>query len=220
MLEFSPRTADAKGLYREMFSRPLRKSVQTNAGRVQQAGKAEYCVWYLSREGGFMSRGDEDLGTKVAEEAMALLGYGHPLLRSALAKYVFADLSGEKIYRFVVGSRPTIKYEVRAAPQRGTVTFVDRANKLDERGQTDAALDLIYDQVDALLRSGDFAQVDVVLDKVDVGSVSPDLLLGLLTATLPARTRLASRRAFFRRVEEKLKRREDWADNLLAGLEN
>jgi hypothetical protein len=98
--------------------------------------------------------------------------------------------------------------------------ILERANQLDKRGDTDAALDLIYDQIDGLLKSGEFQKVDALLEDAEVGSFSVDLLLGLLTATLPARTKLAARRDFFLRAEASLRQRAGWKDDLLRGLES
>jgi hypothetical protein len=97
--------------------------------------------------------------------------------------------------------------------------FVQRAVRLDEKGHTDAALDLIYDSVDELMRKGEFPQLDSMLSKVEPASLSADILLGILTATLPARSRLAARRDLFRKAESVLKARSDWQEGLLVGLE-
>jgi hypothetical protein len=98
--------------------------------------------------------------------------------------------------------------------------FVEQAARLDKLGHTDAALDLIYDRIDTLLIAHEFDEVDAILESADLKILSIDVLLGLLTSTLPARTKLASRKAFFMAIEQEAKRRGEWEQGLLTGLEN
>jgi len=58
------------------------------------------------------------------------------------------------------------------------------------------------------------------LRQVDVRIFSTDLLLGILTATLPAKSKLPSRTPFFGKVEAIIKRRGEWEKGLLTGLES
>ena len=97
--------------------------------------------------------------------------------------------------------------------------FVDHARRLDQLGQTDAALDLIFSQVDELLVAGDYQRVDVLLASVPANELSMDLLLGLLAVTLPARSRLTQRATFYSTVEMVLRERGHLKEGLLAGLE-
>ena len=96
---------------------------------------------------------------------------------------------------------------------------MERADRLDDGKHTDAALDLIYDAVDKLMRDRQFDQLDAILAPIAVVGLSVDILLGLLTATLPAKSRLPSRGAFFNAVEQSLKRRGVYEQGLLTGLE-
>jgi hypothetical protein len=96
--------------------------------------------------------------------------------------------------------------------------LVARARRLDEKGQTDAALDLVYDAIDEKLRNGEFQDVDSMLAALHVADLSCDLLLGVLTATLPAKSRLPSRRAVLSETESVLKRRGEYEEGLLTGL--
>jgi len=97
--------------------------------------------------------------------------------------------------------------------------FVRRAQRLDEHGRTDAALDLIYDSIDQMLRNGQFSDLDTLLVRLPTNTLSADMLLGVLTATLPARSRLSNRMEFFHNVEASLKERGEFEDGLLTGLE-
>jgi hypothetical protein len=86
-------------------------------------------------------------------------------------------------------------------------------------GKTSAALDLIYDSVDDLLRKGNFDQLDSMLAAFPIAELSVDMLLGILTATLPAKSRLPSRGKLFKEIEKTLKERNELEEGLLTGLE-
>jgi hypothetical protein len=102
--------------------------------------------------------------------------------------------------------------------ERSTESFLNHARRLADRGHIDAALDIIYDQVDEMLLAGKFDDVDHLLGGIDVGMLSVDLLIGILTATLPARQRLANRPLFYARVEQALTERGELKTGLLEGL--
>jgi hypothetical protein len=97
-------------------------------------------------------------------------------------------------------------------------SFLQRAQRLDRMGHTDAALDLLYDNIDEQMRQGRFADLDLVLATLHVEDYSADMLLGLLTATLPARSRLLARASLLTKVEETLRRRGKYEEGLLVGL--
>ena len=114
--------------------------------------------------------------------------------------------------------RPVV---VASAPQATThvAAFVERANQLDTSGHSDAALDILYAAIDKMFRSGAFADVDAILRDVTVADLSMNILIGLLTTTLPVRRRLPARPGFFQRVESILRKRGQLKEGLLAGLE-
>lgn len=97
--------------------------------------------------------------------------------------------------------------------------FFDGASRLDKRGQTDAALDIIFDRIDEMLLANEFDRVDRLLREIKLSDFSVDLLLGFLTATLPAKNQLSYRDAFFKRVEQLLHNRGEAQDGLLVGLD-
>jgi hypothetical protein len=103
---------------------------------------------------------------------------------------------------------------------RTVESFVYRAHRLDEAGHTESALDLIYDAADSLMRNGQFEQLDALIADAPIAFLSVDVLLAILTSTLPARSRLPSRANLFTTVEQILKRRGEYEEGLLAGLEN
>ena len=108
---------------------------------------------------------------------------------------------------------------VRAPAAARRRSFLDRARRLDERGQTDSALDLIFDQIDELLLARHFDNVNQLLKDAVANDYSAEMLLGVLTATLPAKDRLPNRRDFFQRASQVLESRGEHQDSLLVGLE-
>lgn len=101
-----------------------------------------------------------------------------------------------------------------------TDAFVELADRLTVCGQVDAALDLIFERVDEMFVNGRFEECDRVLQSVPVSEYTADTLIGLLTATLPAKSRLKSRPDFFAKVESVLKGRGEMEPGLLTGLES
>lgn len=91
--------------------------------------------------------------------------------------------------------------------------------ELERNHRLESALDLLYDRVSHLLRSGRFDQLDFELAQITVEETSTDILLGILTATLPGRGRLRQRPDFFETVQEALVQRGELEDGLLTGLE-
>ena len=96
--------------------------------------------------------------------------------------------------------------------------LVERARTLERFGDSATALDLVYDCIDDLLYSDRFSLVACCLLEVEVGTCSVDILLALLTSTLPAKQRIGTRAEFIRRVETELLRRGEDVVQLLAGL--
>lgn len=97
--------------------------------------------------------------------------------------------------------------------------FISNAQQLVQAGRVEAALDSIYDQIDEMMRQGNFAELDRVLSGLAVAELSFHVLLGVLTATLPIRTRLPSRPGLFRRIGQILQERGENEEGLLTGLE-
>ena len=120
---------------------------------------------------------------------------------------------------FKVDPMPQETNTMSATTKSAVETFIDRANRLDALEHTDAALDLLYDAVDDLMRRREFDRLDELLHDTTTSDLSLNVLLGLLTATLPARSRLRSRAGFFQRVDETLRARDEWQEGLLVGLE-
>lgn len=218
----APKEFDSKELYREMFNTPLRREVQPNAGRIQQMGKESYCVAYsLSSPHRYYER----VLTKYLADKVAGVIIGTSKHLKCGCNFVYGDddcayyieLPDTGAWQFMqMGGGLAVSAESRNKG-RG---FVESANRLAQVGHIDAALDLIYDRVDHLLSAGRFPELDALLEKIDPSKLTVDVLLGLLTSTLPGKTKLEFRTILFHKVEEEIRRRGEWENGLLAGLES
>ena len=74
------------------------------------------------------------------------------------------------------------------------------------------------EMVDSLFHAGNLAKANEVLTLVDPSLFGTDVLIGFLTATLPARKRLEAREGFRQKVEAILHERGEWEEDLLSGL--
>lgn len=97
--------------------------------------------------------------------------------------------------------------------------FLDLARRLDKSGQTDAALDIVFDQIDELLLAGKFSQVNRLFVDIATEVYSVELLLGILTVTLPAKNQLQDRAEFYKRTAQTLQSRGELQEGLLVGLD-
>lgn len=86
------------------------------------------------------------------------------------------------------------------------------------KGERDRALDELYDVVRGTLRAGDFEYVDEFLRTIPVTQVPLHLMLGVLTSTLPAKSRLPARQEYKEKVRKELESRQIYRDSLLSGL--
>jgi hypothetical protein len=150
-----------------------------------------------------------------------LLGGGRDspqeLLRRLAAAYCQAEENGTAD-ELKAGIVRAISLSTKATPPEPE-DFLDRARRLDQRGRTDAALDIVYDQIDEMLLAGKVGEVDQRLANADTSRYSVDLLLALLTITLAAKPHLPSRAVFFTRADATLRARGEWEESLLVGLE-
>lgn len=115
-------------------------------------------------------------------------------------------------------AKPSTQETVAAASQHHADGFVVTSATAMASGEIDAGLDMIYREVDRLLKAGSYRELNAVFASTDAASAPIDLTLGLLTATLPVKTRLSSRPDFLLAVAEALSRSGKDAAKLLAGL--
>ena len=79
------------------------------------------------------------------------------------------------------------------------------AMKLDAEVRTAEAVDAILDTIDDALRNGRFDDCSKFLDTHDMEGCSPDILLAILKATLPAKSKITKWYIFLSRVRSLLR---------------
>ncbi len=98
--------------------------------------------------------------------------------------------------------------------------FVLWANYLlAERGKRDSAIDLLFDDFDGLMRNGEIRRIRRILVSLKYTELDTDILLAILTATLPVRSLLPERHSAFLEIQRVICERNEMEDGLLDGLE-
>lgn len=95
--------------------------------------------------------------------------------------------------------------------------FAD-AVEADRLKRKAAAVDILFEHTDGLLREGRFREVDHLLRLTPTEGPSLTFLIGLLSITLPASQHLPARQPLFDRVWQVCVARGRNADKLLGGL--
>jgi hypothetical protein len=99
------------------------------------------------------------------------------------------------------------------------ISWPDELYCLVSLGQTDRALDLLFDRVDDLLFAERLDECDALLVDLDLERLDPALLVGVLSITFQARRVLLCRAGLVDRVEARLLVLvPDRIDALLKGL--
>lgn len=94
--------------------------------------------------------------------------------------------------------------------------------QLLEKNDVDQAIALIYDTLDHAFTSNKFTEVDDWMEDIRAEEYSVDILLSVLTASLPAKKSLPSRGRFFEKVRQSLMTQDinnSMIKLLLMGLE-
>jgi hypothetical protein len=117
-----------------------------------------------------------------------------------------------------VESSPSAISNRETSSNQTTPHWLIEAQRLDREGQTDAAMDLVFDRIDEMLTANQFRDVNSILDAVTTGDWSLTMLMGFLSITLSAADRLPSRPAFFDRVWKTCTSMGKNPEKLLGGL--
>ncbi|HBJ33843.1 MAG TPA: hypothetical protein DDZ51_03565 [Planctomycetaceae bacterium] len=96
--------------------------------------------------------------------------------------------------------------------------FARELTDLDREETVDEALDLAFDQIDDAFLEGRFDWVDQFLKIADVESMSVSLLVGILTITASAESKLRHRSEFRKRAENVIRKRGRYNDTILRDL--
>lgn len=99
--------------------------------------------------------------------------------------------------------------------------WIERVYQAGCRDQIDVGLDELLRAFNQLFQASRFARADSLLQHLDLDRLaSPDLLVGLLVATLPARDRLPSRPLLVTRIRRRLTASHpERVTRLMKGLE-
>lgn len=98
-------------------------------------------------------------------------------------------------------------------------SLIQQCRELISARRVTQGLDLLYKTVDDILYAGDYSALDGIFREIDVASAPIDFLLGLLTATLPVKSRLPSRPDFAKSVKRSITSRGENKEGLFVGLE-
>ncbi|MFC1759412.1 hypothetical protein ACFL2H_11705 [Planctomycetota bacterium] len=128
-----------------------------------------------------------------------------------LASEISQEVSTEKMQVLISTIAPAVEYS-------GDDSFVSHAQRLANKGQIDAALDIVYDRVDEMMLAGQFDEVNQTIADLNVDELSIDIILGVLTITLPGKSKLPDRNKFFEDAKRSLESRGEHCEGLLAGL--
>ena len=83
----------------------------------------------------------------------------------------------------------------------------------------DMCLDKLYEKFDKMMWEGKYIEMDEMLSTMYPDNLSITVMLGVLTSTLPVKSRLTNRPAFFEMVKAEITARGNMEDQLLEGLE-
>ncbi len=99
------------------------------------------------------------------------------------------------------------------------LTWLNKAKDIDRVGKSDEALDIVYDNIDKMLSNNNFIGVDSLLSEIDINEYSVDMLLGLLTSTLPAKNKLENRKYLLELATENVLNAGVYGVEIFVGLD-
>lgn len=99
------------------------------------------------------------------------------------------------------------------------MNLIEKIYEADNNDSPRKRVNIIFDEIDALLCSNKFGPVDHLLQTVDLDKLTTDSLIGILTITADASDKLPHRSFFFNRVKNILKIREEDVEKILLGLD-
>jgi len=211
-----PSVNNPKELYSDFRNKSGREHVQQNLCRIvisdlqiaADSHRISKAVWFVVN----------------AEENSSLFEHMLTSLRREMSHepMLLTLIEDDKVFRKPSSPRTEKILRVLARPSGKEVklaqpSLIERLRELEATSR-DQALDLLYDEIDDFLTESKFDELNQLLANVRVESLSIHLLLGLLTATLPARSKLSAREELRTRVEIDLRQRGIYRDSLLAGL--
>jgi hypothetical protein len=220
-----PSADNGKAIYRQITDASSSQAIQENLSRIVQRDIKN--VTSKSRGHSLADPKPDQTKTTiiVLEELVDFITTGGSKAVEELFELLQRGTDNKEILHaferaFTAARRTSLHFTAggKDSQKERTESFIERARRLDEMGNTDAALDLLYDAVDDLMRSGKFSELNAIIANLSVNDCSLDVLLGVLTATLPARRRLPARAKFYEQAAQIIKSRGEYEDGLLTGL--
>lgn len=170
--------------------------------------------------GGVASRGLSRVASRFHErDLIEAIGSWHRTCANAILE---SSLKHARVFKW--GERNTLQGLYHASTTRYPSTSsaledaVLRAQELASLGSPELGLDIVYDAVDELMSTGQFAQISSSISRLDAGDIDVDILIGVLTATLPAKSRLPTRDRLVSLVGNRLRELNENVAEVLSGL--
>jgi len=116
------------------------------------------------------------------------------------------------------GTMKTSGPEFEAADKEFREQWNARLERLKNPDSTDAQIDIIFAWADSMMVRGRFEDLNNVIAAYRPGEMSTDILLAVLTATNPAKSKLPARAKFYEDVERLVNERGENEPMLLDGL--
>lgn len=103
-------------------------------------------------------------------------------------------------------------------PQSSVVSILYEASELADSGNSRKAIRMIYKQFKDLIVDEKISTIDSAFDIVDYDSLATDVVIAMLTITIPVKDRLANRAEALRSAHRLIEERKEPEDDLLVGL--
>jgi len=97
--------------------------------------------------------------------------------------------------------------------------WLGKAIEEDVSGEPDAAADMVFDRIDQAVAGNRFDEIEALLRADIVPLCTEDVLIALLTATLPAKNHLPGRAEWVRAAKDRLITAFGYDDAVTAGFE-
>lgn len=98
-------------------------------------------------------------------------------------------------------------------------SFLEIAILLQNQGHMRESLAVIYQSVEAYIQDGAIDDLNEKIANVNPDEMSTDIILGVLTATLPVKSKLVARKLLFKNTVPILVKRNHFEPRILDGLE-
>lgn len=98
-------------------------------------------------------------------------------------------------------------------------SFFDIASSLQKQGRIRESFSTIYQGVEEHVRLETIDHLNEQIQNLSLEEMNTDIMLAILTATLPVKTKLVSRKFLFERIMSILIKRNHFETGILDGLD-